>query len=72
MCDVYLPRDAYIYAVPENHPDLESRRTKLPGYLQELGEVEKNKKKFVRHAHLAISLLKPRGKEIREFPLYQT
>ena len=59
------------YLILQVQPDVESRRTKLPGYPQELGEVGKNKKKFVRHAHLAISLLKPRGKEIREFPLYQ-
>ena len=55
----------------QGQPDVESRRTKLPGYPQELREVEKNKKKFVRRAHLTISLLKPRDKEIREFPLYQ-
>ncbi len=58
------------YLILQGQPDVESRRTKLPGYPQELGEVDKNKKKFVRDAHLAISLLKPRGKEIREFPLY--
>ena len=35
----------------QSQPDVESRRTKLPGYLQELWEVEKNKKKFTRHTH---------------------
>ena len=52
----------------QGQPDFESRRTKLLGYPQELGEVEKNKKKFTRQAHLDISLLKLRDKEIYVFP----
>ena len=47
----------------QGRPDFESRQTKLLGYAQELGEVEKNKKKFTRHTHLAIPLLKPRGEK---------
>ena len=58
------------YLILQGQPDVESRRTKLPGYPQELGEVEKNKKKFTRRAHLTISLLKPRGEEINVFHLY--
>ena len=57
--------------VVESQPDSESEQTKLLGYSQNLGEVEKNKKKFVQLAHLAISLLKPRGEEIDVFPQIQ-
>ena len=43
-----------------------------PSYLDTRKSSEKSKKiKKSSSAHLAISLLKPRGKEIREFPLYQ-
>ena len=59
------------YFMLQGQPDVESRRTNLPGYPQELGKVGKNKKKFVRHAHLAISLLTLQGQEINVFPQIQ-
>ena len=68
---VRLPKETNILQVLQSQPEVESRRTKLPGYPQELGEVQNIKKKFTRHTHLDISLLKLRGEEIQEFSLCQ-
>ena len=68
LLHVFLLKITHLLQVLENQPDVESRQIKLPGYPQELGEVEKNKKKFTRHTQLDISLLKPRGEETTFFP----
>ena len=59
-----------MFQVPESQPDVEWELTNLLGYSQELGEVGKNKKKFVRLAHLDIFLLKLGGDEIKGFPVH--
>ena len=54
----FLTEITHLLQVLESRPDVESRRTKLLEYPQELVELEKkNKKKSTRHPHLAISLL---------------